>query len=478
MNRQLSIPVEVRVSSSTTTFLSKRYRPVAAPTSKNDYDLSCPIDPEWEHRSQRVLLVIETIDGQDLLEGRLLHHRSKTVVSNLIQYSMVQAKVECDFRRKDCAFATLNFNNYKFFDQNVETWPGHRKRMAKRVLEVIEDLKPTMVIVFGDYAMKTLVKGEEFLEKKRGWVFDLQAGDWKTKIVGTLDLYPLYSSRKEGDAVDEDDEDEAEGDVFGKANLLFYVSRNIINALAGRNIYDLSYIRPKPKVIDTLEKFKVFYKKLLLAPIVAVDTETRNGSVNHNAIHTIQFAFGTARGYLIPIDHPQTPFDAEEIAYIKKKLRRFFYAKPGKFPVKYLIMQYGIFDLRVLRVELGIPVIFHPVWEIMAGEWCFHPDTWVETELGRKQIKDIVARYPDIRVWSFNFETGKPELKKLINRSERNTEEDLIHIEYEGGSISVTANHKIWSNTRKAYVRADEIEEGEDLELFANSVESLIQAHQ
>lgn len=330
--------------------------------------MSCPIDPDWEDKPQRVLLILETIDGQDLLEGRLLHHRSKTVVSNLIQYSMVQAKIEFGFRRKDCAWATLNFNNYKFFDQNVETWPGHRKRMAKRALEVIEDLKPTTVIVFGDWAMKALLRTEEFIEKKRGWVFDFQAGDWKCKITGTLDLYPLYSSRKEGDE-SEDDEDEAEGDVFGKANLLFYASRNILNALAGRNLYDLSHIKPKPRVIDTIDKFKSFYKKLLLAPIVAVDTETRNGSVNHNAIHTIQFAFGTARGYLIPIDHPQTPFSADEIAYIKKKLRAFFYAKPGKLPVKYLIMQYGIFDLRVLRVELRIPVIFHPVWEIMAGEW-------------------------------------------------------------------------------------------------------------
>lgn len=348
-------------------FLNKRYRPEVR-TSKNDYDLSYPIDADWDSKPQRVMLVIETIDSQDLSEGRLLHERSRTVVNNLIQYSCVQAKREFEFNRKDCAFATVGFNNYKFFDQPKETFAGHRRRMAKRVWDIISEKKPTHVIVFGDWAMKAMMPGTEYLEKKRGWVHDTDdRHGHPIKITGTLDLQPLYSTRKEDSNNDEDESEE--GDVFGKANLLFYVSRNIINGLAGRNLYDLSHIAPRPKVVNTLEKFKKLYERLCREEVVAVDTETRNGSVNHNAIHTIQFAFGEDKGYLLPIDHPQTPFSAEEIKYIKKKLRKFFYAKPGELPLKYLITQYGIFDLRVLRVELGIPLIFHSVWEITAGEW-------------------------------------------------------------------------------------------------------------
>ena len=348
-------------------FLAKRYRPDVR-TSKADYDLSCPIDADWSDKSQRVMLVIETIDSQDLAEGRLLHERARTVVNNLLQYSCIQAKHEFGFNRKECAFATVNFNNYKFFDQPKETWPGHRRRMAKRVWEIIAEKKPTTVIVFGDWAMKAMMPGQEWLEKKRGWIFDTDAHGHPVKITGTLDLQPLYSTRKE-DTNNDDDEAE-EGDVFGKANLLYYTSRNVLNALAGRNLYDLSHIKPKPIVVSTIEKFDYLYEKLVQAKRVAVDTETKNGSVNHNAIHTIQFAFSEDKGYLLPIDHPQTPFSKDERKYIKKKLRSFFGAMPGELPLKYIITQYGIFDLRVLRVELGLPIIWHPVWEITAGEWC------------------------------------------------------------------------------------------------------------
>ena len=451
--------------------LNKRYRPNVR-TSKSDYELSCPIDEDWAKKSQRVLLVIETIDSQDLTEGRLLHDRSHTVVSNLINYSCVQAKREFGFVRKDCAFATINFNSYKFFDQPKETWGGHRRRMAKRVLEIIPKMNPTHVIVFGDWAIKSMMPSVELLEKKRGWVHDLDIDGFKCKITGSLDLQPLYSTRKE-DVHDDDDDGGEEGDVYGKANLLFYVSRNVINALAGRNLYDLSHIKSRPKLITTIEEFDKVYEKLTTEEIVAVDTETKNGSVNHNAIHTIQFAFNTKRGYMIPVDHPETPFSEEDRTYIKKKLRKFFAAKPGEFPLKYLITQYGIFDLRVLRVELGIPMIWHTVWEITAGEWCFHPDTLVETNKGKLPINELVnGKYKGdetLLVWSVNRETGEQELKPIINRLERPTPEDMVEIEHEGGTLRVTESHKVWSVTRNCYVMAKDIYLGEELLEFKSA---------
>lgn len=441
--------------------LEKRFRPEFY-TSRNDYDLSLPVDDQWESKSQRVLLVLETIDGQDLKEKRLLHERSHTVVTNLLTYVQRRARIEFGFDKSQCAFAVVNFNSYKFFDQPKETWSGHRRRMAKRVRQIIEYMEPTHVIVAGDNAMRTLLPTEEYLEKKRGWVFDFTAGEWQCKISGTLDIQPLYSTRSEDQDADEMEE---EGDVFGKANLLYYVSRTMCNALAGRLLYDLSHIKPKVTYVDTYEKFERLHAKLLEATVVAVDTETRNGSVNHNAIHTIQFAMSQERSYFLPVDHPESPFSDIERKRIKRRLRDFFYARKGELPLKYLIMQYGTFDLRILRVELGIPIIFHDVWEIQAGEWCFHPDTMVETEYGRITITQLIEQ-PQIRVWSQNTQTGARELKKLIKTSVRDTDEELIEIAYEGGTLRVTADHKIWSNTRRCYVKAGEIEEGEDLELF------------
>lgn len=400
-------------------FLAKRYRPEVR-TSANDYGLSCPIDEDWSSKPQRVMLVIETIDSQDLAEGRLLYDRAATVVHNLIQYCCVQAKHEFGFKRKDCAFATVNFNNYKFFDQPKETWPGHRRKMAKRVWEVIADKKPTHVIVFGDWAMKAMMPATEWLEKKRGWVFDADAHGHPVKISGSLDLQPLYSTRKED--TNNTDEESEEGDVFGKANLLYYVSRNVLNALSGSILYDLSHIKTNPVVIDTVERFEKFYKKLLKQEIVAVDTECRNLSVNHNAIHTMQFAFSTDKGYLLPIDHPQTPFSEEERKYIKKKLRRFFGSEHGELPLKYLITQYGVFDLMVIRVSLGLPLIWHPVWETTAGEWLLDENlkylNGQPFNTPQGGLEQIFMNYGNDHYKTAPFGKGdraNPELTKLTN---------------------------------------------------------------
>jgi DNA polymerase I-like protein with 3'-5' exonuclease and polymerase domains len=340
------------------------------PYKKGNYNLRCPVDKSWETAPNKILIVIETVDSQDLKASALLSDRARQVVTNLLTYSLNCAK-EKGLRRKDVAFAAVNFNNVKFMDKPKETWPSARAEFAKRVKAVIKDLEPTTILVFGDYATKALLPEEEFLPKKRGWVIDTEVLGHKVKIVPTLDLLPLYTQGKAD--IDQDEEEETgEGDVdvYAKANLLFYVTGHVTNALLGRMQYDLSKIKVRPRLIDTIEKFNSLYKHLKQEKHIAVDTETENLSVNHNKLKTIQFAYDDSGiGYMVPVDHEETPFSPKETRYIKKKLRRFFYAKPNELPCKYLIMVNGKFDTRILRKALGIPIIFHPIWEITAAEW-------------------------------------------------------------------------------------------------------------
>lgn len=340
---------------------------------KGEYHLSLPIDADWSKKSQRVLVVLETVDSQDLHESTLLFDRSRTVVENLLRFSSSRAKLH-GFKRADCAFAAVNYNNIKFMDKPKETWPAYKKAFSKRIRRAIKQLEPTHILVCGDHAAESLLTEFEIehINKKRGWVYDLEIAAHKVKVVTTLDLNPLYTaSKKDQDDDDDDDSDDDIGkDIFAKSNLLFYVSDHIVNLLMGRHLFDLSHIRPKPVYIDTLDKFKKFYAKLLEQKAVALDTETRNGTVRNNAIHTIQFAFEEGKGYFLPYRHPDTPWSKEELRYIRKKLRAWLMARPGECVLKYLITQYGMFDLRICRVEFGIPVIRHAVWEITAGEYC------------------------------------------------------------------------------------------------------------
>lgn len=340
------------------------------PFKKGQYRLDLPIDDHWDRAEKRVLLVLETVDGQDLREGKLLSDRSRLVVQNLLSYCLKQVKKHGMPRGH--AFAVVNFNNVKFMDQPKELWSSYRSKFARRVMSSVEQLDPTDVIVFGDRAAATLFPDVENIEMKRGWVHRLKIGGKKRNVTTSLDLENLYSNkRKPGQDTGDDDDDDEEGnrDTLGKANLLFYVTRNVTNALCGRNLFDLSHIKPNYRYLDTIEKFDAFFEKLMVAKRVGVDTETGNLSSTVNFIGTIQFALSEKKGYVIPIDHEQTPFTEDERKYIKKRLRKFFFARPGQLPLKYLITQYGMFDLRVLREELDMPVIFHPVWEITAGEY-------------------------------------------------------------------------------------------------------------
>lgn len=340
------------------------------PHKKGSYRLELPIDNHWDRAEKRVLLILETVDSQDLREQKLLADRSRQVVTNLLTYSLKEVKKHGYPRGH--AFAALNFNNIKFLDQSKELWPAYRAKFAKRVLAGIQQLDPTHIIIFGDRAAAVLMPDIDYLEKKRGWVFDYKFEGKKRKVTVSLDLENLYVPKKNEHSDDDDDEEDFEEgakDAYGKANLLFYVSRNVTNNLCGKNLYDLSHIKPNYVYVDTLDKFKRMMKKLRRAKYVAVDTETANLSCTCNAIGTIQFATSTKKGWFLPLDHEQTPFSAIDRVIIKKKLRKFFFAKPGELPLEHLITQYGMFDLRVIREELKIPIIFHPVWEIQAGEF-------------------------------------------------------------------------------------------------------------
>ncbi len=435
------------------------------PAKKGQYKLDLPIDNHWDRANQRVLLILETVDSQDLRSGRLLSSRSRTVVENLLSYCHKQVKKHGHPRGQ--AYAALNFNNVKFLDQAKELWPSYRASFAKRVQAAVKQLDPTNVVIFGDRAAKALMPHIENLEKKRGWVLDEVLGGKKRKVTVSLDLENLYNASRDSQDEDDDDSDGDEGDrdTFGKANLLFYVTRNVVNNLCDRHLFDLSHIQPHYTYVDTISKFKELYSKLIEAQYVAVDTETANLTSTCNAIGTMQFAFSTKRGYVLPIDHEQSPFNAEERNFIKKKLRKFFFAKPGVLPLKYLITQYGMFDLRVVREELCMPLIFHPVWEITAAEWCFHPDTLVETEHGKLSILEVVQR-PGTKVWSYNHKTGARELKEVLGGSHTPSSKPMLEITYEGGTIRVTEDHKVWSNTRSCYVEAKDTLLNEDVELF------------
>jgi DNA polymerase I-like protein with 3'-5' exonuclease and polymerase domains len=371
------------------------YHPNDPKAKDGDYNLVCCTENAWHDKKNKVLIVLETVDAQDLRAGRMLADRSRVVVQNIFNYAFDRIKWASQnvskmnpkwvpttkdipyekYTRKHTALSCVNFNQRKFFGESPEVQEVARVDALRRLNRIIDELQPTMVLVFGDDAARMLLAGRVLNHrKKRGWVFKMKSPrGHKYRMVPTLDLYDLYvppnAQKMEQMRGADSDDDDGQDEKFKLSNLLFYVADHIQNALVRRLRFDLSEMTTKVVYVNSMSKFKELWARLEAAEVVGVDTETKNLSVNNNAVNTMQFSVDGKTGYVLPLRHPQSPFSASQLDIIESKLRKWFYARPGKYPLKYLIMQNGKYDLRVIRAEYGIPLIYHPVWEIMAGEF-------------------------------------------------------------------------------------------------------------
>lgn len=503
-----------------------KYSPANAKYARDDdYRVHQVRDKHWGSGEHRLLVILGTVDSEDLKNNRLLHDRSRTVLQNTLKEARNVARGYLgDSPLPEFQHAVINFNQAKTFHLKGEEREAEEDRFALRCREMIVKLKPTHILISGDVAMRHIFPSVPHSLQKKGWVHDLEVGGLQVKVTSTLDLERLYSSPKPSDK--ESDDDEGQGDSFPYVNLLGYVIRNIANLYLGYHPHDLSYIKPNARYVSTIEEFDKLLKLLWEKPYVGVDTETKNLSVLQNKIFTIQFAFSEKRGYVLPLYHPLTPFSKEDLRYIRKELRRFFKSQTD---LKTLIFFNGMYDLRVIRHELNLPIIYHRAWELTGGEslldentkslvdfamggkgntssinnlrnlfthynndfyfdsstgftkedrnttgsippddpdflkYCFSPNTLVVTDKGRVPISQISESIEDYRVLSYDHHSGDFEFKQVYASVVSEPAKPMVEIEYEGGSVRVTEDHEFWSVTRNSYVQAKDLTPDDEL---------------
>lgn len=303
------------------------------------FEIKMKMDRGWASSKRRVLVIVQTIDGSDLNSGEMA---STKALPNAIRFARSVAR-RYNENLPDSAFAVTNFNSRRHLHLKGAGRSEAEAEFRSRQLKLIKKLNPTHILFSGDLRVLYPI---DHAPHKNGWVHTIDG----RSVTSTLDFGRLME--KQG----------------AYANLLGFWCRHLANLLLGRNPHDLSHIKAKPVAIDTMVKFRKLMAAWDKAEIVAVDTETKNLSVTANAIYTIQMAFDhrPLTGYVLPVDHPHkaNPFSAEERRTIKKELRRRFGAEDGPE----LITFNGMFDLRIVRQCLKLPIIYHKVWEIMAGE--------------------------------------------------------------------------------------------------------------
>lgn len=315
--------------------------------SEEAYRLTLPMCDTWQHSKKRVLVVMQTVDSRDLKLGGMLSDKTTMMCfKNCVKYMRTSVRTHRE-GADHAAFAVVNMNAKRHLHLKATARKSAEVEFAARIHKIIAKLRPTHVLVSGDDAMRALWPQVQNSEYKRGWVHDLQSGTHKVKVVSTLDYARLLE--KDGQW----------------ANLLGFWCKHFGNLLLGQQPYSLASVVVDPRYVDTIEKFDKLYKLLVAGKVVAVDTETKDLSVLHNSIYTIQFAFDEKPdvGYMLPLHHPMTPWSKEDLKYIKTRLKRFFQMKD-----KELVTMNGMYDLRVIRRQFKLPIIWHNVWEITSGE--------------------------------------------------------------------------------------------------------------
>lgn len=293
------------------------------------------VTSQWHKYENRVLILIERPDPEDVTQKKLMsptRGRGRDTVVNATTNSVVgvinYALSENRQLENTTAFGVAIFSS--------SNWPA-----------VLAELAPTKVLLCGFKCGGFLFPNDEFLKYRHGNPVE-HAG---VLYCQTLPIDQLLYT---------EDEEDSES---SRADLLYMVSRALSNLLKGRNPDSLAKLVAKPIMVDTMKKASRLFELLDSTNEWSLDIETDNLSTYHNRVLTVQFAVGVNEGYVLPLQHKDTPFTTAEYKELRIKLRKLM---GGTGKLIYLFN--GKFDLRVLRGYLKLPVIYHDVWEVTAGE--------------------------------------------------------------------------------------------------------------
>ncbi len=320
---------------------------------EQEWDIELRKDHKWESADQRVLIVLQTIPSSSLKAQDILAEGIvQTTMLNSIKYARTEAR-KFGADPTDTAWALVNWNAWKHFSLKGPAREDAESKFTDRLRKLIKSMKPTHIFISGDKCAAHLLPDipAAHIPYKRGWIHEY--GPKKIPLVSTVDFDKLIQKNA----------------ING--NLLGFWCRHLSNLLNEKLPFSLAKVRAEVVYVNTMEKWESLHKRLKKAGPkirIGLDTETRNLSVLHNTIYTIQFAFSDDpyKGFILPLHHPKTPWDPKEIKMISKGLTEFFQQDASTGPE--LCTFNGMFDLRVIRAQFGLPIIYLPVWEVMAGE--------------------------------------------------------------------------------------------------------------
>lgn len=435
---------------------------------KDSYNLRLLVQGKPGVTGERVLCVFTYPMEQDMSGVFGADSSQGEVVSNILRYVMLEQNNFKDLNSSSVPKGDIPFLSeygciaYKDFEVDnfvalEKDLPNEiHKLWTERIVDYIKEYKPTRIWFLGDLPFKAFryhacnVTAGAYIENPfefMGRIYNYEVEGLSIPYSFTIPAHLTGTSNPKW--------------VDSMPYLIHNQKFHFEELLHGKNRYTVTDSSTwETHTISTIEEFDDFYSKLLVNKVTCVDLETANLTRKANTLLTIHFSLDGKSAYNLPLFHRESPFIAEEQEYIKKKLAEYF--QDGES--EYLIFHNAKFDTSVLMGQLNLKFFNHKVFDTIGGTFCFHPDTLVETEQGPLPISKLCSReFKDTLVKSFNHITGQVELKPILSSVTLRNLKPMVEIAYEGGRVSVTEDHEIWSNTRNCYIEASKIEEGEEI---------------
>lgn len=322
------------------------------------YNLDYPVEFGYAKSKHRALVIIEHVSSNDLRQRSLLGDDiTRQSYLNVLEYAH---ELAANYGARDkYKHAFINFNYLKHYDLTPDLQESVGKLATERVRKYIEDLDPTLIIIVGDYAAECIT-GNRSIRQQRGWVHRYNG----VPLVNTIDFDRAYSPPN-----DQTDDMDEEAVIY--ANILGYVARNISHGFIGRHPHDLSSIKARSKLVDTIPKFDRLLRRMRKAVVQAHDTEGTSLFTSDNRFQTLQVSFSTRRAYIVPLMHKDGRWTPQELEYVRTSLRDFYAMRVRQYHgerTQHIVGQNFGYDLRVLMRWLGVRYCYWPIYDLMSGE--------------------------------------------------------------------------------------------------------------
>ena len=221
-----------------------------------DYPFSPLVNPEWKNSKKRMLFIVESVDSADLREVK---GKPKRLLRSLVKEERNGRRSELNAMRDtlyhtlrlgwkeykswypdaspDWSIGVVNFNATRTMSLRDNARRNAELKCVSRIREVVKKLRPTDIVFFGDTISKYFFSSDPQIHVKRGWVIPTEFDGVRVNVTPSLDIEALYSGRSSSDDADDDDDDAADSTAAG--DLIYFVSRNVANALARRHLYSI-----------------------------------------------------------------------------------------------------------------------------------------------------------------------------------------------------------------------------------------------